>query len=77
MATYTLIDGTETTVDAIRAAVEAGTARLVHSNGDVKTLTSLSLDGRDIDTRDECYSAWDEVWTTIPTGLQQALNYAR
>lgn len=72
----TLNDGTETTFAEVKAAVDQGAARLVHSHGNGKTLTSLTLDGRDIDTRGQCSSVWDEVWTTSPRDLNQALHCA-
>ena len=69
-------DGSEITLDEIKAAVRDGTARLIHSHGDGRTLTSLKLVCEDIDTRGECYSVWDERWTTVPT-LNEAVDDAR
>lgn len=77
MGNYYLCDGTQVSADTIKAAVKYGRARLVHSHGDGKTLTSLALDGVDIDTTGECYSMWDEVWTTTPKTVLQALAAAR
>ena len=74
---YILNNGVETTAEEITAAHKNGMTRLVHSHGDGKTLTSISIDGVDIDTRRECHSVWDEVWTTIPKSLNEAIKYAR
>ena len=70
--------GNEITAAQVRAAVEAGAARLVHSHGwQGKTLTALSLDCKDIDTRGQCHAMSDEVWTTLPSSLAHALWVAR
>ena len=74
---YVLNDGTEVTRDEIEAAYNAGLAMLVHGNGDGHTTTGLMLDGEEIDTRDECYSMWDEVWTRPAPSLQAALRAAK
>lgn len=74
---YLLKDGTEVTKDQIKTAFAEGTARLVHCRADGGTSTGLLLNGEDVDTRDDCYSVWDEVWTTTPRCLWQALNVAR
>ena len=73
---YILHDGQEITADQIKAAFDEGDAVLVHSHGDGKNLTGLMLDGQHRDTRDTCYSMWEEVWTTKPETLQAALGAA-
>ena len=77
MSMYILQDGTEVSAQAIVEACKKGMARLVHGHGVNRTINSLTLDGRDIDTRGECFSAWDDVWTQIPSSPQQALAIAR
>ncbi len=77
---YYTTQGDVVTSDQIKAAVAAGTARILYSRMDNNTQNrstghSLSLDGKDIDTRGQCHSVWDEQWTAIPT-LQQALQAA-
>jgi hypothetical protein len=74
---YYLIDGTEVTAEQIRQAYNAGNAVLVHGNRDNGTSTSLALDGVHCDTRDDCHSVWDEVWTAAPKTLNDALHAAR
>ena len=80
---YVLRDGTEVTRFQIEQAVADGNARLSHgyrdaSQGGSSINTALdNLDGRDIDTRDDCESVWEELWTTIPTGINACLNAAR
>ena len=73
---YILQDGKETTKDAITAAYKAGKAVLVWSHRDGHNSCGLMLDGIERDTRGECYSMWDEVWTTGPKTLQEALDAA-
>ena len=73
---YYLINGDAVTADQIRAAFDAGKARLIHGRGEGRTTTGLMLNGEDIDTRGQCYSMWDEVWTTTPATLQSALQAA-
>lgn len=69
---FLLNDGTDVTADEIRAAFSSGKATLVHSNGENRTKTGLMLDGKHYDTRGQCYSVWEEVWTTEPESLQEA-----
>ncbi len=76
MRIYLLNDGTETTPEAIKAAFTAGNARLVHSHGDHHTKTGLLIDGVDRDTRGQCCSMWDEVWTRTPKDVHEALRAA-
>lgn len=73
---YYLINGDAVTADQIRAAFDAGKARLIHGRGEGRTTTGLMLNGEDIDTRGQCYSMWDEAWTTTPETLQSALQAA-
>jgi hypothetical protein len=74
---YYLYDGEETEVTKIVKAVQENKARLIHSRGILSILTSLSLDGIDRDTRGQCYSMWEEVWTTIPKNYREALRVAQ
>lgn len=74
---YILNNGDTVTCEQIEQAFSAGDARLVHSHGENKTLTSLALDGEDVDTHGECHSMWDECWTTTPTSLERCLRAAR
>lgn len=73
---YILNDGTEVTTDQIKTAFASGNARLVHSNGNHHTATGLMLDGVEIDTRGQCHSVWDEVWTRVPASAHEALQAA-
>lgn len=73
MDNYCLIDGTIVTREQIETAYAAGTARLVHGRGDHCTTTGLLLDGREIDTRGQCYAMSEETWTRRPEHLGQAL----
>lgn len=74
---YLLRDGTEVTIDQIRTAFESKQAVLVHNNADNHTATSLMLNGKDLDTRGECYSVWEELWTTAPKSINQCCSAAR
>lgn len=74
---YVLRDGTEVTREQIEAAFTAGQARLINGRGDHYTNVSLMLDGKDFDTRGECYSMWDEAWTRTPKTLDDCLAAAR
>jgi len=74
---YLLQDGTEVTIDQIREAFASGVAVLVHGRANWHNTTALRLDGLDVDTRGECYSAWDEVWTTQPKSVNQCCGVAR
>lgn len=70
-------NGNEVSVAQIKSAIDAGVARLCHSNGNGKTLTAVALDGADYDTRGQCASVWDEAWTTVPRSAAQAMRFAR
>lgn len=74
---YLLKNGTEVSKDQISAAFAAGTAVLAHNNAENRTDTGLMLDGREYDTRGECYSVWDECWTTKPKSIAQCYAVAR
>lgn len=74
---YYLIDGTEVSASQIKAAFEAGEAAIVYGRGENCTTTSLALDWQHRDTRGECHSVWDEVWTARPQSLKQALDAGR
>lgn len=74
---YYLQDGTEVTADQIKAAFSAGQAVLVHGRRDNGTSTALMLDGQHRDTRGQCHSMWDEVWTRTPQTAHLALAAAR
>lgn len=73
--TYYAINGEVVTADQIKAAIAAGTARIIYTRAYNHTDTSLSLDCEDFDTRGQCYQMLDEQWTTVPT-VQQALRAA-
>jgi hypothetical protein len=77
MKTYFTADGTQVTREIIEAAFNSGKAVLVNSNGNGRTLTTLALDGQHRDTRGQCYSVWDEVWTDTPKTLRACLDAAR
>ena len=75
---YVLNDGTEVSRDQIKAAFNAGRAVIVHSwRGDGQISAGLRIDGLQVDTRGECYSAWEETWTVAPKTLRQALDAAK
>lgn len=69
-----LHDGTQTTAEQVKTAFLDGLAVLVHGRADGGTATGLMLDGRHIDTRGECYSMWEEVWTTTPSSIKDCLK---
>lgn len=69
-------NGNSITLEQIREAVEAGTARIIYSRAENHTAQCLSLNSEDVDTRNECHSVWDERWTKRPT-LHEALGVAR
>ncbi|WP_025918224.1 hypothetical protein [Herminiimonas sp. CN] len=73
---YLLNDGTEVQKDQIIEAVAAGKARIVYGRGEGKTTEALMLDGVDIDTRGQCHSMWEEVWTAVPKSENAALKIA-
>ena len=68
---YILRDGTEVTIDQIHTAFAADMAVIVYNNADNHTASSLMLDGKQYDTRDECHSVWGEMWTATPTTVLQ------
>ena len=75
---YVLNDGAEVTMDQIKTAFNAGRAVTVHGwRGDGRISASLRIDGLQVDSRGECYSAWEETWTVAPKTLRQALDAAR
>ncbi|MEP6587150.1 MAG: hypothetical protein ABJA84_00130 [Polaromonas sp.] len=74
---YLTRTGDEITKEQIQSAFAAGHAVLCHSNGEGRTVTGLALDGVEYDTRGECYSVWDETWTTAPKSLAQCYAVAR
>lgn len=73
---YYLQDGTEVTADQIREAFAEGKAVLVYTNGENHTSLGLMLDGNHRDTRGQCFSVWDEVWTAEPKTAREAFNAA-
>lgn len=73
---YVLQNGDEVTAEQIKMAFAEGKAVLVHSNRENHTSTGLMLDGKHIDTRGQCYSMWDEVWTRTPETVEDALEAA-
>lgn len=75
---YVLNDGTEVSKGQIKAAFNAGQAVIVHGwRGDGQISASLRIDGLQVDSRGECYSAWEETWTLAPKTLRQALDAAK
>ena len=77
MATYYDYKGNEITREQIEAAFRSGKATLINSNGDGHTLTSLSLEHKEHDSRNACYSIIDEVWTQKPKLMRNCLDAAR
>lgn len=74
---YYIQDGTEVTSEQIASAFGAGNAIMVHGyNRDGGIGTALAIDGIERDTRGECYAMSDEVWTTRPRNLGEALRGA-
>jgi len=73
---YLLNDGTEVTPKQITEAFATGKARIIYGRGENRTTTGLLLDGVDRDTRGQCYSMWEEVWTDIPKSENEALKIA-
>ena len=75
---YVLNDDTEVTMDQIKTAFTSGQAVIVHGwRGDGQISTGLRIDGLQVDSRGECYSAWEETWTVAPKTLRQALDAAK
>ena len=75
---YVLNDGTEVTMDQIKTAFTSSLAVIVHGwRGDGQISTGLRIDGLQVDSRGECYSAWEETWTVAPKTLRQALDAAK
>lgn len=73
--TYYSRNGDKITADQIKAAVDAGTARIIYSRGLNRTNSALSLVSDDFDTRGQCYQMSDEAWTYKPT-FAEALKAA-
>lgn len=74
---YYISNGDAVTLDQIKRAFESRQAVLVHGRKQNSgTSTCLSLDGVERDTRGECYSMSEEVWTTRPKTLGECLRYA-
>lgn len=74
---YQDIDGNPVSADSIRQAITEGRARIVHQRALNHTATNgLILDGRDWDTRGQCYSMSEETWTRMPISAKEALNAA-
>ena len=74
---FLTINGEEVTREQIEAAFEAGDAVFVHGRADGHNTTGLALDGKHFDTRGECYSMWEETWTSQPTCLRDCLDVAK
>lgn len=73
---YILKNGEEVSAEQIKSAVAEKRAVLVHSRAIGHTETGLMLDGVEHSTRNECYSVWDEIWTTKPNDISEALRAA-
>lgn len=75
---YVLQNGTIATKSQVEDAVNNGTARICCGHGNGKTLTSLSIDNNDYDTRGDSYRPmWEQVWTMLPKSVAQALAVAK
>jgi len=66
-----LKDGTEVSWEQVIAAFNAGTAVVAHQRAENHTASGLMLDGVLLDTRGQCHSMWEEVWTAKAKSLQQ------
>ena len=73
---YILNDGMTVTEEQIKPAFDHGNAVIRHGHGDNCTSTGLLLDGKHFDTRNECHSMWEEMWTRTPSTLKEALDAA-
>ena len=71
-----LNNGTEITRDQIASAFAAGYARIIHGRAENASTTGLLIDGVDRDTRGQCYSVWEEIWTEIPKTLAACIQAA-
>jgi hypothetical protein len=71
-----LFDGSEVTESEIKTAHMSGDTRLVFTRREGKSSVSLMLDGKDIDTRNQCHSVWEEMWTKHPDNLREAIKAA-
>lgn len=67
----------EVSKEQILEAFNTGKAVLVHGRREHGSSTSLRLDGKHFDNRGECYSMWEEMWTTEPKSYMQCLGLAR
>lgn len=67
----------EVSKEQIKEAFENGKAVLVHGRRENGSSTCLRLDGQHFDNRGECYSMWEEMWTTKPKSYMQCLALAR
>ena len=64
--------------DQIKAAFTSGQAVLVHGwRIDGQISAGLRIGGPQVDSRGECYSAWEETWTVAPKSLRQVLDAAK
>ena len=70
-------EGNEITKEQIQSAYHSGQATLIHTRGDGHTSTRQSLENVQKDTRGQCFSMWDEVWTTKPVNIQDCYAAAR
>lgn len=73
---FILNDGTRVTYYQITEAFSEGKARIIYGHGETCTTAGLMLDGIDRDTRGQCYSILDEVWTAVPATARDALHIA-
>lgn len=73
---YLLQNGDEVMKEQIEEAFNCGDAVIIHTHGINKTNTGLMLDGEHIDTRGECYSVWDEVWSREPKSVSECIRLA-
>ena len=74
---YYLHDGTEVNREMIKQAYEEGKAVLIHTTvAGGGAVMRLMLDGNMVDTREQCSNVIDEVWSSKPVTLAQALAAA-
>ena len=73
---YILKSGEEVSAKQIKVAFAEGRTVLIHGRAENHNTTGLMLDGVERDTRGLCYSMWDEVWSSKPKDISDALHAA-
>lgn len=75
--TYYANNGDIVSAEQIKAACDAGTAKIIHSYNPAGGMChALALDAVDFDTRGQNYQMGEDCWTTTPT-VSEALKAAR